>query len=375
MDAIREISLPESDYLKILDLIKYFHDSKTKTELRECFKEHLLPFFDAHLMNVTFFDPDYSSKMLNQMRAFEFIGFTEREAKYWTEKGVNYLKDMHKLIFNTSKKVAAVSFDYSIAEYKKDINKFFEDYPEYRENDQSIETFPLQLIDRPDMNVGVAIFRTKRYYSAREVRIMELLHPHIMQAVRSIALKQELNCLKAITNSLINVETPIAVINKDYWAIFQNPAFSRLVSADPGKILPHNLRDLFKKETQKLSSLEFLDPAPIEFSFYESDEGIHRLSVTHLNLEDIDDEGEGECWLLKLKPVIESYCLQNLMMQGKSLTRREMEICYLVKDGMTNQEIAKRLFISLGTVKNHIKSIHKKLEVSNRGQLVANLNR
>ncbi len=51
-----------------------------------------------------------------------------------------------------------------------------------------------------------------------------------------------------------------------------------------------------------------------------------------------------------------------------------MEVCILVKDGIANQEIASRLFISPHTTKNHIKSIHKKLDVNTRAQLVAFLN-
>jgi DNA-binding NarL/FixJ family response regulator len=52
------------------------------------------------------------------------------------------------------------------------------------------------------------------------------------------------------------------------------------------------------------------------------------------------------------------------------LTMREMEILDLVGDGLTNAEIADRLYIEVGTVKNHMHSIYKKLETSNRAQVV-----
>jgi two-component system response regulator DegU len=63
---------------------------------------------------------------------------------------------------------------------------------------------------------------------------------------------------------------------------------------------------------------------------------------------------------------------QTLEMSG--LTPREIEICSLIKKGMSNFEIASQLFISLNTAKNHIKQIHKKLKVTNRAQLVFLLN-
>lgn len=51
------------------------------------------------------------------------------------------------------------------------------------------------------------------------------------------------------------------------------------------------------------------------------------------------------------------------------ITEREQEILRLLADGSSNQEIAKQLFISVNTVKTHIKNIYAKLEVNNRLQL------
>ncbi len=48
------------------------------------------------------------------------------------------------------------------------------------------------------------------------------------------------------------------------------------------------------------------------------------------------------------------------------LTRRELEILRLVAEGMTNEEIGKRIFISEKTVKTHLTNIFDKLKVNNR---------
>lgn len=50
------------------------------------------------------------------------------------------------------------------------------------------------------------------------------------------------------------------------------------------------------------------------------------------------------------------------------LTRREVEVLDLVAAGLTNREIAARLLVSAGTVKNHVQSVIAKLEVSDRTQ-------
>lgn len=51
------------------------------------------------------------------------------------------------------------------------------------------------------------------------------------------------------------------------------------------------------------------------------------------------------------------------------LTDREKDILNLVGEGMSNTEIAKKLYISVGTVKNYISSLYSKLEVDDRSKL------
>jgi len=53
------------------------------------------------------------------------------------------------------------------------------------------------------------------------------------------------------------------------------------------------------------------------------------------------------------------------------VSRFTQEIVLLLLDGKPNKVIEDKLFIAESTVKNHISSIHRKLEVKNRAQLVA----
>ena len=52
------------------------------------------------------------------------------------------------------------------------------------------------------------------------------------------------------------------------------------------------------------------------------------------------------------------------------LTRREREILKLMADGLGNSTIAAKLFLSEGTVKNHISMIYSKLGLNDRTQAV-----
>jgi DNA-binding NarL/FixJ family response regulator len=52
------------------------------------------------------------------------------------------------------------------------------------------------------------------------------------------------------------------------------------------------------------------------------------------------------------------------------LTKREKEVLVNVADGLTNAQIAEKLFISIDTVDTHRKNLHTKLNVNNTAMLI-----
>jgi DNA-binding NarL/FixJ family response regulator len=53
------------------------------------------------------------------------------------------------------------------------------------------------------------------------------------------------------------------------------------------------------------------------------------------------------------------------------LSRREQEVAQLVAQGLTNKQIADKLFLSERTAENHLGHILEKLRLSNRTQIAA----
>jgi two-component system NarL family response regulator len=52
------------------------------------------------------------------------------------------------------------------------------------------------------------------------------------------------------------------------------------------------------------------------------------------------------------------------------LTERELEVLRLVAKGLNNRDVAKQLFISENTVKNHVRNILEKLQLHSRMEAV-----
>jgi DNA-binding NarL/FixJ family response regulator len=74
---------------------------------------------------------------------------------------------------------------------------------------------------------------------------------------------------------------------------------------------------------------------------------------------------EGGGWWKRLDQLT-----QDQVTQGMMLTRREKEVLKLIADGLTNQEIADKLFVSASTVDSHRKNLISKLHVKNTAALV-----
>lgn len=55
------------------------------------------------------------------------------------------------------------------------------------------------------------------------------------------------------------------------------------------------------------------------------------------------------------------------------LTSREMEVLHFIGEGLSNQQIAARLVVEIGTVKNHVHSILEKLNVRSRDEAASYL--
>jgi DNA-binding NarL/FixJ family response regulator len=64
------------------------------------------------------------------------------------------------------------------------------------------------------------------------------------------------------------------------------------------------------------------------------------------------------------------YPINDLTITQLGITPREMEVLRLMASGLSNQEIADKMFVSLNTVKTHTSNIFSKLDVQRRTQAI-----
>jgi DNA-binding NarL/FixJ family response regulator len=72
-----------------------------------------------------------------------------------------------------------------------------------------------------------------------------------------------------------------------------------------------------------------------------------------------------------LAPAITDRLVERLRSPTTALSTRETQVLTLVADGLSNQQIAARLFVSQATVKSHLVHIFAKLDADSRTAAVA----
>lgn len=69
-------------------------------------------------------------------------------------------------------------------------------------------------------------------------------------------------------------------------------------------------------------------------------------------------------------PATQTFALNEQRLKDLGITRRELEILELIAQGMSNREIADKLFVSENTVKTHSSRLFDKLSARRRTQAV-----
>jgi DNA-binding NarL/FixJ family response regulator len=141
--------------------------------------------------------------------------------------------------------------------------------------------------------------------------------------------------------------------------------------------------------TRRISEMEGVDARVLILTTYDLDEYVFRglrAGASGFLLKDVAPEdllrairvvAEGESLLSPsiTRRLIEEYVrtpdrTAAVPEELASLTDREREVLVLIAHGLTNAEIAERLFLSMATVKTHVNRVFMKLGARDRAQAV-----
>lgn len=125
------------------------------------------------------------------------------------------------------------------------------------------------------------------------------------------------------------------------------------------------------ENVQVLVLTSFIDPAKVQSALQAGAIGyLLKTANDDEVIAAIRDAAAGRAVLAREATEALIASTQQTRQANPNLTEREYEVLRLMAKGMSNQEIAKQLFLALPTVKFHITNILSKMRVDNRTEAV-----
>ncbi len=212
-----------------------------------------------------------------------------------------------------------------------------------------------------DPRIWFRLARNSRHpFTKREMQYLRLLHPHLTSALEKAealsGLQQEKNRWKSAYDQ---VNRSIFLFGEDLDLLYMNPKAKSVFGNEDPSLVREALRE-------EIRSVDVSSPGE---TIRRVGCSAYRLSMAHIRPEDspaywivaAEDMGENLRWAFD--KALDAY----------GISSRECEVCGMLINGLSNREIAERLFISELTVKDHVKSILAKLQVPSRNRIAAKL--
>jgi DNA-binding CsgD family transcriptional regulator len=240
--------------------------------------------------------------------------------------------------------------------------------------------------------VGViALMRTKRQgdFTATQMDLLRHLHAQFQTALRRLGSQErEHSARMAFEQFLDRLPLPTMLLRWDLKLLYQNQAsreFCALWERGPdlapvmevGAPIPVEILERCRMLKQRWQNSVRLNMPQPDLK----PETVHHPRWRHLratiSLKELGSSGVArprfliECEELGHVTAPPGRPQASQLPHLVRLTRREQEATRLVCDGKSNQEIAENAGMSLATVKKHLHSVFRKLEVSSRSRLMA----
>jgi DNA-binding CsgD family transcriptional regulator len=205
--------------------------------------------------------------------------------------------------------------------------------------------------------IAIALNRSHADFDDEELRLLDILRPHLIQAHRRVQLLGNLRlALDSVAGFLREEGQAFHIIDGPV----TGPAADILDAyfGDTGGLLPRPVQEWLEDERAALAGVA---PERLRQPFVLQTQG-RRLTLQYLpagqNLELL--------WFHE-RPTMDDV----LSLERLGLSKREAEVLWLLTQGLATKEIAAKAGIATLTVKKHLEHVYQKLGVSNRTAAVA----
>ena len=74
--------------------------------------------------------------------------------------------------------------------------------------------------------------------------------------------------------------------------------------------------------------------------------------------------------IIEKEIVVSNFSVDEKQLEKSGISKRELEILQLINEGLSNQQIAHKLYVSENTVKKHVSNLFLKLDVERRTEAI-----
>lgn len=355
--------LTESDYTKILSFIAQIKKNNND------FQQHVL-----NLLHDIFGFKHVNFNLINH----KLETFNSRLCNITENAKAQYYDYYHKTdifspknslnLWNT-KNVITISDIMPISQFEKT-----EFYIDFLKKDMLYYELVLPLKANNRLIGGIGVFKEKdeNNFSNRDIAILSRLNEFISNDLCSYL---EYSSIQKECQTYHDCfeETPTGIIILDQ--NFAIKRYNRAAEIFAGKLRlgnsPHSSMQQFIYEIISKFSAEINNPhADITF-FYKT----YKINIMFNLIPSVCESLDSVYMIFITEENENKLTSPDSLRESYNLTAREADVLSLVKDGLSNEEIAKNLFISTHTVKSHMENIFKKLQVKNRTAALNKINK
>jgi DNA-binding CsgD family transcriptional regulator len=221
---------------------------------------------------------------------------------------------------------------------------------------------------------GIVLLRSKNEgeFNGTDINLMKIISTYISKLAASYMIVNDLRIQKSIFESFCN-QSPIGLIifeaSHPHRIHYINPAAWKYTSELSIDNTKHNHAEQFIKQYVVNDSFTLqLGLSKTVFSH-----SLKKYSVNTVPSQTMNKNTYLIYVYIVLQNEPQGLNRYRFFQDNTNLTFRQQEIIGFVLNGYSNAEIAKKLFISVSTVKTHLNNIYKELNVTSRLRLYSKL--